>query len=163
MHLHEDVVTRATPERVWELIADPANHGRWNPHVVGTEQISGGAPAFGSRYRVTYELSGRRAEFDAVVVEFSPLTRWAARLEERSKGDGRNFGRYMTETYTVTPRGGLLHVAHDVEIALAGVPLWLRALVWMIQKLGRPTTPTIMQRFGELAEGASPPKESTAA
>jgi uncharacterized protein YndB with AHSA1/START domain len=162
MRLHEEVVTRATPERVWELIADPENHGRWNPHVVGTERISCGEPAFGARYRVTYELSGRRSEFDAVVVEFSPPKRWAARLEERTQGDGRNFGRYMTETYTVVPHGNRVHVAHDVEIVLAGVPLWLRALVWFIQKLGRPTEPTIMQRFGELAESDSPKGRSAA-
>ena len=87
-------------------------------------------------------------------MEFSPPSRWVARLEERLKGDGSNFERSMVETYAVTPRGSRTHVGHDVRIDHSGVNIFLRALIWLIQHTGRPVGMTLMQRFGEIAESA---------
>lgn len=152
MRFREEATTRATPERVWGLLSDPSRHGEWNPHVVATEAYGSGSPAVGFRYRITYELSGKSSEFDAAITEFSPPSRFAARLEERMKGDGRNMGRFMIETYDVTPRGARTRVIHEVRVQEPGVNIMLRLLIWLITRLGRPTGKTFMEKFAELAE-----------
>lgn len=152
MLIREDVVTSATPERAWELIRDPAVHGLWNQHIVGTEIFGSGTPEIGLRYRVTYELSGRRNELDAQITEFMPGERWVARLEERLKGDGRNFERNMVESYVLTRSGGKTHVRHEVHIHHDGVHPLLKALIWFVMKFGRPVGQPMMDKFRELAE-----------
>lgn len=152
MRIREETDARVTPEKAWELIADPSLHALWNSHIVGTVISSGNAPQRGFRYRVTYELKGNRTEFDAEITEFDPPHRLGVRLEERFKGDGKNWDRFMEESYTLTPRGDQTHVLHDVRINHSGVPLLLRFLIWFIMTTGKPVGPTFMERFRELAE-----------
>ena len=157
MLIREDVVTRATPERAWELISDPSLHGLWNTHVVSTQALSSSGPGPGFRYRVTFELSGRQSEFDAEITEFSPPLRFAARLEERVKGDGRNWQRFIEETYYLTRRREGTHVRHQVRIHHSGINVFLRILIWLILRTGKPQGQTIMERFRLLAEGEASP------
>jgi hypothetical protein len=163
MRFREEVFVDATPDRVWELIADPLAHGQWNPRVVATEVVSSGVPALGSRYRVTYQMSGKRFEYDADVVEFSPLTRWAARFEARNQGDGRDFRRFMTESYSVIPHGPRVQVVHDVDVDFSGVNFCVRALIWLIQRTGHPVERTILQGLAEIAEATPSPDRSRVA
>lgn len=153
MRIREEATTSATPERAWELLSDPALHGLWNPRIVATGVLGSGRPGVGHRYRVTYELSGRRNEFEAEIVEFEPPFRFTARLEEREKGDGTHFERHAIERYIVTPRASGTHVRHEVKIHQSGVPLGIRFLVWVMFRLGKPTGPTFMEHFAEIAEG----------
>jgi hypothetical protein len=153
MRIREQVVTTASPGRAWELIADVSIHGLWNPHVVDTQGWNGASAGVDSRYRVTYELSGRRNEFEAQIVEWLPEHRFVARLEERVKGDGSNFARYVLETYTIEPRGTRTRVVHDVRIHHDGLPWYFRVLIALIMATGRPVGKPVMQQFAELAEG----------
>lgn len=163
MLIREDVITRATPQRAWELLSDPSLHTLWNPRIVDTNVWGSDAPGLGYKYRVTLELSGRRTEFDAEIVEFTSPTRFVARLEERNKGDGKNLDRYVIESYDVMTRRAGTYVNHEVRIHHSGVNIFLRMLVWLIMKVGRPTEKTIMRRFAEIAEddGLSAPSAST--
>ena len=157
MHIREQVVTTAGPGRAWELIADVSIHGLWNPHVVDTQAWTAASPGVGSRYRVTYELSGRRNDYDAEIVEWVPEQRFGARLEERVKGDGANLARYVVETYTIERRGSGTRVVHDVRIHHDGLPWYLRALIALVMATGHPVGKTVMQQFAELAESEGSP------
>jgi uncharacterized protein YndB with AHSA1/START domain len=156
MRIHEEVVTRAAPARVWEMISDPSIHGLWNPRIVDTDAPSHGPIRVGQRYRITYELSGRTSEFEAEVVEMVPEQRFVARLEERFKGDGSNWQRFMEERYTLAPRGDRTRVVHEVHIHHPGIHPLLRLLVWFIMTFGKPQGQTFMERFAELAEDRKP-------
>jgi uncharacterized protein YndB with AHSA1/START domain len=152
MRIHQEVMTRATPERAWALVSDPRAHGTWNPRIVRTEFHGSAVPGLGVRYRVAYELSGKTTEFEAEIVEFSPPTRFGVRLEERWQNDPRHVGRFVLERYVIRPHGSGTRVAHDVHVHDPGMPFLVRALVWLIMRVGRPTGQTYMQRFAELAE-----------
>jgi hypothetical protein len=156
MLIQEQVDTAVTPDRAWELIRDPWLHGRWNSNILETEVLTQGPAALGFRYRVTYELSGKKTQFDAEITEFRPGERWTARLEERVKGDGRHFDRYMVESYTIHPQVHGAHVVHEVHIHNSGVHPALRFMAWLVMKTGRPVGKPFMERFRELAEGSAP-------
>ena len=156
MKIEEEVVTRATPRKAWDLISDPSLHTLWNPHIVATDTAGSDTPGPGQRYRVTYELSGKRTELEAQVIEFSPETRWVARLEERIHGTGEHFDRYMVEQYTLAPHRGGTRVRHEVVIHHSGVNVFLRALIWFVMKTGKPQGQPFLDRFRELAEDEGP-------
>lgn len=150
--IREDVATRVPPERAWEMLSDPSLHAQWNPRIVSTKIVSPGPPAQGFRYRVTYELSGRRNEMEAQIIEFSPPLRFVARLEERVKGDGRNWQRFVVETYLLTRSGDRTLIRHEIRVHHAGLNPFLRLLIWFISRTGRPTGQPFMERFRELVE-----------
>ena len=61
MHIKQQILIDARPEKVWDLIEDPENHSRWNPKVKDTNLISHGERRVGYRYRITLQtgMSGR--------------------------------------------------------------------------------------------------------
>lgn len=156
MRIREDVLTSASPERVWELAQDPTLHDLWNPHIVKTEIVGDETPRLGLRYRVEYELSGRRNEYEGEITEFSPPHHFAARLEERFQGDGSHHERFVEERYEITRRGARTHVLHDIHIHHSGVHPLLQLLIAFVMRFGKPVGQPVMERFRELAESDEP-------
>ena len=155
MLIREEATTRATPEQVWAMLCDPARHGSWNPRITGTEVYGSGEPGYGMRYRITYDMSGRSSQFDAEITEFSPPTRFAAKLTERATGDGSNMDRYMVESYDVSQQRGRTRVVHQVNIHAPGINVFLRALIWLIMHAGHSTRQTYMEKFARLVEASA--------
>lgn len=151
MRVREDVWANASPDRCWELVADPARHGLWNPRITRTVREGTGELRRGSRYRVRYDAGADAREFDAEVLVLEPGRRFVARLEEAVKSSPEARERWCEERYELTPRRGGTHVLHEVHVHHSGVPWPVRALVWLVMRLGRPAGATYMQRFGELA------------
>jgi len=149
--IREEVLTRATPERAWELLSDPAMHSLWNPCIVATEAPGTGPPGLGFRYRVTYEMAGRRDQFDAEVTEFSPPVRFCARLKARVQGRGESY-RGSIESYTIAPRRGGARVRHEIRADLSGVNGFLRLLIGFLSRFGRPQGDPFLERFRQVAE-----------
>jgi hypothetical protein len=156
MHIREQGMTTATPERCWELLSDVTRHGQWNAHVVDTQAWDGRVTGVGSRFRVTYELSGKRNEYDAEIVEWVPGSRFAARLEARVKGDGAHADQFVIESYRLEPARGGTRVVHDVRIEHDGLPWYWKLLVAFILTFGHPVGPSLLAGFASLAEAGDP-------
>ena len=59
--MHDSVTVRmaATPERVWDLISDIRNTGRWSPETIDAQWVDGAtAPAVGVRFRGKVRRNG---------------------------------------------------------------------------------------------------------
>lgn len=79
----------AAPERVWEVLADFAAYGDWNPFI---PRIAG-APVVGSRLDLEIQPpGGRRTRFRPVVTDATPERRfaWTGRLGVRGVFDGHH-------------------------------------------------------------------------
>ena len=150
--IREEVQTRVTPERAWELLSDPALHSLWNPRIVATEVSGAGPPGLGFQYRVTYELAGRRDQFDAEVTEFSPPVRFSARLKARAQVRGQSWNRGSIESYTIEPRRDGVRVRHEIRVDLSGANGFLQLLTGLLSRLGPPQGDPFLERFREVAE-----------
>lgn len=151
MLIREEILTRVAPERAWELVSNPALHSLWNPRIVATEVSSAGPPGLGFRYRVTYEMTGRRDQFDAEVTEFSPLVRYCARLKARGQGRGES-RRGSIESYTIAPEPGGVRVRHEIRADLSGVNGFRRILIGFLSRFGRPQGDPYLEQFRQVAE-----------
>ena len=77
--LRAEIEIEATPQRVWEVLADFAAYPDWNPFIRSVE----GDPAPGSRLEVRIEPPGGRGmTFKPTVVEAAPgrELRWLGRV-----------------------------------------------------------------------------------
>jgi hypothetical protein len=48
-------------------------------------------------------------------------------------------------------------VRHDVRIFRSGINIWLRFLIWLVMRTGKPSGKTHMERFRELVESEEAP------
>ena len=68
----------APPDRVWELIADVSQMGRWSPETESCEWIGGASgPVVGARFRGRNENEGKRWSTVSTVTDAEPGRRFA--------------------------------------------------------------------------------------
>jgi hypothetical protein len=93
-HFETSTTIEATPELVWELLADTASSPDWDSGVVGVE----GEPEKGRRLKVRSELNPKRA-YPVKVTELEPPRRMAWR-------GGMPLGLFTgLRPHTLTPEG----------------------------------------------------------
>ncbi|MDE3120022.1 MAG: SRPBCC family protein [Nitrospirota bacterium] len=153
MNLRDQVDIGCSPEKIWLVLEDPNNLPAWNPNVQRVGPITWGTPAKGFRYRATYVLRGKANEMDAEIEEFQPPVRLAVRLS----GGRMPKGAFAREVYDLTPIPGGTRLVQTIELDRSGIPLVFRALMWFIQRFGKPTGKTFLATFKELVEAAEAP------
>jgi uncharacterized protein YndB with AHSA1/START domain len=112
----------ASPERVWELIGDPARMGEWSPECRRVTWLGGATgPAVGARFRGYNRIGWRRWATTGTVAEYEPgrtvawdvhagpvaVARWGYRVEPTAGGCT------VTETFE-DHRGALIHLVGSV-------------------------------------------------
>jgi uncharacterized protein YndB with AHSA1/START domain len=101
----------ASPERVWELVGDPARMGEWSPECRRVTWLGGvSAPAVGARFRGYNRIARRRWSTVGTVVAYEPgrevawdvsagplaVARWGYRVEPAGEVGG---GCTLTESF----------------------------------------------------------------
>ena len=113
-----------------------------------------GRPVYvGERFGTTYIMSKKkenRQDSEAEVLRCEPWTTLA--LRHRVAEQGRD--RYVEETFQLSPRvdGAQTHVKHTVDFGRAGMPLWMRALMWFITRFGEPQGEGILEPLKRACE-----------
>lgn len=94
----------APPEAVFDVLADMKGHPGWaNPKAnMAMEEVSGGPPAMGSKYRSSGVFIGKSTTADIEITKFDRPRVFAYRLAQHMpKGD-----THFEHTYTLTPKDG---------------------------------------------------------
>jgi hypothetical protein len=139
-HFETETMIEATPDRVWEVLADTASWSDWDSGVVRVE----GEPAQGSRIKITSELNPKRS-YPVKVVELETNRRMAWR-------GGVPLGLFTgVRSYTLTPEGeGRTHFEMREEFTGPLLPL-----IWR-------TMPDMRASFEQFANGLKKRVEGSA-
>lgn len=104
----------ASPERVWEVVSNPANLPHWDRHIVRVVGVPPSGLAEGVRYVTEMRFVGVRSKVRARVLEWEEPKRSTIRLTGLLDA---------TVTTTVEPiDGGRSRLEHVVEYRFAGGP-----------------------------------------
>ena len=118
--LHTEIHIDATPEEVWEVLADLDAYEEWNPFITS----SGGTVAVGERLVNRMEPPGGRAMTfrpTVTVVEPARTFEWLGRLGLPGVFDGRH-------RFDLAPEDGGTHLTHTESFRGVMVPLLRRSL-----------------------------------
>jgi uncharacterized protein YndB with AHSA1/START domain len=153
MKVHESIDIAAQPEQVWPFLADPQRMADWHAKLEEVRRNSAGPVYLGERFGTTYIMSkkkGNQQDSEAEVLQCDPWTTLA--LRHRVPEQGRD--RYVDETFQLSPRAGGAEtlVEHTVDFGSAGMPLWVRALMWFITRFGEPRGEGILEPLKRTCE-----------
>lgn len=120
----------ASPETVWEVVADPWHQARWWPRVVRMEAVGDGRF---TQVLGTAKGRGVRADFHVLAVQEPVLLRWEQELE------GTPFERLLAEAQTaieLTPAqdGAATSVTIELRQRLLG---WSRLTPFLFKRAAR--------------------------
>jgi hypothetical protein len=119
--LHTEVEIEATPDRVWEVLADFAAYHDWNPFIVE----AAGRAVPGTRLELHMRLSSRRpTTIRPQVLEADPgrRLRWLGRMLAPGVFDGEH-------TFTIQPAGpGRARLTQHEEFRGLLAPLVLKLI-----------------------------------
>jgi uncharacterized protein YndB with AHSA1/START domain len=82
------IQVQAPPETVFDYLADATRHGEWaNPKSSMTmDDVSGGAPGAGHKYRSTAVFTGKPVSADLEVTAFERPRHFRIRLDQHQEG-----------------------------------------------------------------------------
>ncbi len=102
----------ASPERVWDVVADPRHLPRWERHILSIENMPSEGLSKGASYTVVMRFVAIRARVRAEVLEWSPPGYACVRLSGLLDATIRT---------TVSPIGrSRSRLEHDVEYSFKG-------------------------------------------
>jgi uncharacterized protein YndB with AHSA1/START domain len=94
----------APPEAVFDQLADMPTHGEWankNAKLI-VHEVSGGAPALGSKYRSESVFVGKPASADLEIVAFDRPRTFAYSVTHHQQGKK---DVHLTHTFSLVPSG----------------------------------------------------------
>ena len=154
MKISEQIQIKARPEVVWKLIEDPAQICLWNPKLIQVVPVSSGQRRVGYCYRATYEMSGKRSEMSFEIREYEPFRKWSAHgntIKSEAVIKIQNSG--VIESYELIEKGEGTLVKQEIDMDMSYQPFWLRILVWIILKTGKPVGSGPLDKLKQLVEG----------
>jgi uncharacterized protein YndB with AHSA1/START domain len=153
MKVYETIDVAAAPEQVWRFIVDPQRMADWHAKLEEVRRSGTGAVYVGERFGATYIMSRKKQNRSDCETEVVRCDSWTTLvLRHRLAEQGPN--RYVEETFEFSPRadGAETHVEHTVDFGRAGMPLWVRALMWFITRFGEPQGEGILEPLKRACE-----------
>lgn len=137
MELKSSIFIRRPAAAVWAFLVNPGNMLLWNPKVKHVSPSSFSAPQQGYRYSIQYQMHDRSpaTEFLAEFVHFEP----PVRLVIRHTGGPAPHDRIIEEIYELSERDGGTFLEQAIHVENSGINIFLRGLIWIIQRWGKPT------------------------
>jgi uncharacterized protein YndB with AHSA1/START domain len=151
MKMVNSIFISRPPGTVWAFLENPANMLLWNPNVKRVSPSSfSERPRLGYRYAITYQMHerARPQEFLAEFVHFEPFSRLVIRYTE----DLSPHHRIIEEAYEISERNGGSFLTQSIHIENSGINIFLRILIWIVQRWGEPTGRPHLETLREIIE-----------
>lgn len=157
MKTHESVEIAARPEEVWVWLANPERLAAWHAKLVEVRRTGSGPAYAGEKFDATYVMNDASDKRQTCTTEVLRCEPWTTLILRHHFQVGDRPG-YVDETYQLHPRGdgSLTWVEQAVDFGHAGMPRWVRALMWCITRFGQPTGEGILTPLKRACETGNP-------
>jgi uncharacterized protein YndB with AHSA1/START domain len=122
MAIKAKIQIAAQPQKVFDVLADVANHGTWANQKAGLEiqPVSGGPTAVGSTFKSSQKFGGKHVDADLKVIKVNAPSTFAFEAFQPGKKPVT-----YTSTFTLTPADGGTLVERAVEPNPSGLVIAL--------------------------------------
>ena len=140
----------ARPENVWMFVADPEMMMAWNPKVVNVTKLNSGEVQTGDSYKITYRMGSKDTTMQATVIQADKPQHLHIRMVNQMPDDKQ---ACVDEFYHLTAKGKQTLLEQRIDADLK-INFFLRLLISLIMKFGKPTGERYLQTLKKLVEDA---------
>ncbi|MCA9231052.1 MAG: SRPBCC family protein [Planctomycetales bacterium] len=148
--MKETISVSANLDQVWPFVSDPVGQATWNEKIIDVRRKSHEPLQLGEQFGITYRMSGRERDANVEVIVCNPPHEVQFRHQYRWKSQNR----YAIEKYSMQQQGNLVQVVQEIDLRDAGIPWFLRPLVWFLNRYGKPVGQTTMESLKEVIEAS---------
>jgi len=139
MLIQESVIIQATAEKVWKVLTNFEKMPEWNHRLKKVwkgAQREGDYPA---KMQLDYQMGNSRlAKFEALVAQWEPNHRLYFEMKEISVQSSIDRPAKIIEKFELIEHEGKTKVLHEVEVRQSNIPWYVRWLIGLINRFGRP-------------------------
>ena len=150
MNLRERITINAAPERIWLLLADPAQWSKWNPKFISIRRLRSGTVVAGEQFSMISRQKRKETPSEVMVREVMPLRRVIVEQSFQHK----NRSRHVELNLELAAGKGGIQVTQTLNHGNAGIPFWAEFIAWLIHRLGTATGVPPLERLKAVAESA---------
>ena len=144
----ERTIIRASLEQVWNFIEDPNNLPKWNPKVQGITSFSGSGKEIGANFGILYVMNTKADDLRGEILVREALSR----LTFRYSGGQMPQGDYVDEGFILTQVDDTIGLVRTIDIHLKEIPWWVKIIMWIIFKTGKPVGKPYIETLKDLIE-----------
>ncbi len=133
MKIRNKIQLAFSQDKIWDLIADPAQMKAWNPRIREVVPITLGRPKANSRYRIRYKLGNRESNYFAEIMEYEEASRFVLHLE----GGALQKKGYIQETFELAPNNKGVLLSQQILIERGGLSIPERLMLRLRNRVGR--------------------------
>ncbi len=148
--MRDRAVINATAEAIWKVLCNPQNMPRWNSKCL-TLKSGQTNLMVGNQFRATFRLTGPANECTCEVMEFEPARSFRLRYFDM----GRGIRGEVFESFRLKSDGNRTRVWHEVDLTHAGLPWWIKPVIWLINSIGRKSGPGPVDGLKRLVEAGN--------
>jgi uncharacterized protein YndB with AHSA1/START domain len=148
--VRESIDIAADAQAVWPLVADPAQHARWNEKVVSICRERKGPVTRGERFEMTYRVKGGESTTRVEVLECRP----PHSVLFRHRTEWRGGEQISDEKYEIERIAHSVRLTQTIDFSQA-LPGWAVVLLRIISRLGSKVGKSNLQGLRDLAEPAA--------
>jgi len=151
MRLKESIRIEATPDVVWEYVGSPDVWSLFHAKARDTKLLSSQGGLIGSRYEMQLSLGSRTSlsTGEIIDIQIGRLIRLKSTLESKP---GREVSAVIT--YQLKDLGTRTKVYERIDIKDPQINVFIRALIWLITRLGSPRGETSLMKLKRIIEEA---------
>jgi len=150
--LKEKITICASPAAVWEYIGSPELWSLFHCKSAGDSTlVSAQADTVGARYEMMFRLGSHTSLAVCEIVERQTEHLIAVDSTKFEEGDRK---KTMTAriTYTLSGHGDKTKVVEKIEFDSKLIPIYIRPVVWLISRIGKPVGQTTLQGLRRVVE-----------
>lgn len=148
----EEIVIDAPPDKVWEYVGSLACWSLFHAKAGEYRQVSSQDDGVGAVYEMEFRLGSKAKPTRCEIEEYRIGTLISVRSEmiDVEKPGKPTYSAVMT--FVLEDRGGETKVTETLDADFSDVPFWLKPLIWLISRIGKPVGETTLVKLKRVVE-----------
>ena len=149
MRHKESIEIQATPDVVWECIGSPEVWSSFHCKARDTKLVSQQGGMVGSRYEMQLTAGRKSAPSTGEITEIQTGRLISLKSTMKPK-PGQEYSAMMT--YELEDLGSRTKVHERIDVDIRHVNIFLRAVIWWINRFGSPREETTLMKLKRIIE-----------
>ena len=152
MQFNDTIIIEACCDVVWQYVGSPDLWSLFHVKVERAKQLDSSSGRVGSLYEIEFRMGSKTTPTRCEIVDL----RIGRMIQVRSVANRGQESYQAHLTYELEDMGHQTKVTERIDTVDSHIPLFFRAVIWLISRFGKPTGETTLMRLKRMVEDERP-------